>query len=202
MSPTSPGPNYGMGSTPGTPGSVFGGSVGARSPYRRAIGSPYSGPAPPASEDGEPVVIRGTDINTVVAMTTFRSFLADFQTVEISKLCLSDPTYEDITTPVHAEVLLNDILLSSEASYPLDCVHLYYHSPESRRLYYQLVDFPQEIVPIMDGVVKERVEALVSGSKSGAARRETHTCGTPLSTLFACVPPRGSHMCVVARLRL
>ena len=46
----------------------------------------------------------------------------------------------------------------------LDCIHLYYHSPSSRRLYHWLVDYPQEIVIRMDEMINQIYHHVFSGT--------------------------------------
>jgi len=46
------------------------------------------------------------------------------------------------------------------ASLDLDALHLYFHSPECQRLYGWLVDYPSEIVPLMDILLGRELETL------------------------------------------
>ena len=46
------------------------------------------------------------------------------------------------------------------ASLDLDALHLYFHSPECQRLYAWLVDYPSEIVPLMDILLGRELETL------------------------------------------
>lgn len=46
------------------------------------------------------------------------------------------------------------------ASLDLDALHLYYHSPECQRLYGWLVDYPSEIVPLMDILLGRELETM------------------------------------------
>jgi DNA replication licensing factor MCM4 len=108
------------------------------------------------SELGE-AVIWGTNVNVNDAMEKFRRFLVEYQ-----------QSGEESQEPYYLRVLaqINEAQLSM---LNIDCQQLYDFVP-SRKLYSQLVHYPQEVIPIMDLVVHQELSRLY-GEPSGSQRR-------------------------------
>eukprot|EP01034_Spumella_vulgaris_P029541 gene29539-36607_t len=96
----------------------------------------------PGEDDlGGQAFIWGTNISTQSAQTTFRHFLDGFQ--------ISDDTLQPF---YHREM---DIMrLSGNYLLNLNCQHLK-SWPATRNFYTQLLTYPHEIIPIMDGVMQQ-----------------------------------------------
>ena len=90
----------------------------------------------------QPSVIWGTNINIDHCISMFSHFIEHF-------------TIEDDAVPYYL-TLIDEILQREEVTLNLDCGHLASYAL-ARRLYNHLVEFPQEIIPIMDKVVNDRI---------------------------------------------
>jgi len=71
----------------------------------------------------------------------------------------------------------NDALTSSNAtettsSLDIDTLHLFYHNPACQRLYYQLVSYPAEVIPLMDLLLKREMQRLLSLLRSECSTQE------------------------------
>ncbi|KAF8211389.1 MCM-domain-containing protein [Mycena galopus ATCC 62051] len=137
---------------------------GARPPSS-SIGPPGSGPtltAPHATSD-EPDEIRaiwGTAINLSNTMKLFRDFLKGFKpkyrtiynrSMNIPTKAFANPADEEV---VLYETYLRQMRQTGETSLNLDIVNLLAYNP-SKRLHAQIVKYPQEVVPVMDQVLKD-----------------------------------------------
>ncbi|CAM9351382.1 unnamed protein product [Ascophyllum nodosum] len=130
-----------------------GGSHGGGDPS----GSPGVNPGGTGVLQGqENAVIWGTDVNVVESMERFRQFLLEF-------------TLEDEEESLYKSQL-EEIHRTQEFNISINCKHLYNFMP-SRRLYQQLVHYPQEIVPIMDLAVNEEFTKMYSEEELLGARR-------------------------------
>ncbi|KAI9438276.1 MCM-domain-containing protein [Lactarius indigo] len=122
---------------------------------------PLSAPAQ-ATED-EPDEIRaiwGTTVNLADTMKVFREFVKGFKPKYrvAHDRSLGLPT-KATASPAAVEVLLYEnylrrMRLTGEANLNLDCENLRAFPP-SRKLYGQLVKYPQEVIPAMDQVLKD-----------------------------------------------
>ncbi|KAH9000555.1 MCM-domain-containing protein [Lactarius hatsudake] len=122
---------------------------------------PLSAPAQ-ATED-EPDEIRaiwGTTVNLADTMKVFREFVKGFKPKYriAHDRSLGLPT-KVAASPAAVEVLqyenyLRRMRLTGEANLNLDCENLRAFPP-SRKLYGQLVKYPQEVIPAMDQVLKD-----------------------------------------------
>ena len=127
-----------------------------------------------AAANTAPQVLRGTDIELSKADSIFAEFLMTFRSLEDSKARAEkrerkeaaergeevtgmDPVVDD-SAPLHYVSLLQTLHDTQSAALNLDCSHLYYHSPESRRLYDWLCSYPQEIVVRMDAITRSVFE--------------------------------------------
>ena len=107
------------------------------------------------------------------------------------------------STPLYKQVL-KDILLgnplsnapdetttnntanaNTAASLDLNTRHLYYHSPETQKLYHQLIAYPAEIVPLMDLVVGRLLESILEQLHQEQAEEE----GDDEDMGFSTLPP-------------
>ena len=98
-------------------------------------------------------VIWGTTINVNDAMTSFRRFLHEFE-----GRMTEDGDEIDMNEPYYMRVLA-EIKVSQVYNINIDCGNLYNFRP-TRRLYTQLCQYPQEIIPIMDLVVHQEFTQL------------------------------------------
>lgn len=122
---------------------------------------PLSAPAQ-ATED-EPDEIRaiwGTTVNLADTMKGFRDFIKGFKPKYriAHDRSLGLPT-KAAASPAAIEVLLYEsylrrMRLTGEANLNLDCENLRAFPP-SRKLYGQVVKYPQEVIPAMDQVLKD-----------------------------------------------
>ena len=136
-------------------------------------------------EPQDATLIRGTDVHVQSAAEAFRDFIRNFVSVAESERKIAsdegddDRMEEGDKTPVYLnkleQILLrgsvthNSDSLTSDAttagrmgvaSLDLDALHLHFHSPACQRLYGWLVDYPAEIVPLMDILVGRELETL------------------------------------------
>jgi DNA replication licensing factor MCM4 len=136
-------------------------------------------------EEGEgATLIRGTDVHVQSAAEAFRDFLRNFVSVAESERLIAKDDEDDASmeeerekkppmylskleeillkgrTLNHSDSLTSNIGNIGVASLDLDALHLYFHSPACQRLYGWLVDYPAEIVPLMDILVGRELESL------------------------------------------
>jgi DNA replication licensing factor MCM4 len=121
---------------------------------------------------------RGTDINVTVAATTFREFLRTFTNLKSHRTHSSsdhseghenDDDNDSIMTnvedahtpPLYLSRLQTMMHLTTQGSLDIDTMHLYFHNEDCQRLYYQLVHYPADIIPLMDIVVKRELKRLL-----------------------------------------
>jgi hypothetical protein len=100
----------------------------------------------------EQAVLWGTNIAVREAMRKFRRFLTEFR------------MDGDIEEESYYMRLLVEIRSTETYNINIDCQNLYNFLP-TRRLYEQLVRYPQEIVPIMDLVVHQEYTNLFGQGK-------------------------------------
>lgn len=93
---------------------------------------------------------------------------------DASSLASSNSSDDEEDPPVEATVVggvpfyttkLRALLLHTNseetASLAMDTMHLFYHNAECQRLYHQLVQYPMELVPLMDLLVQRELERLL-----------------------------------------
>jgi MCM OB domain/MCM P-loop domain len=56
----------------------------------------------------------------------------------------------------------NNSISPATSSLDIDTMHIYYHSEACQRFYQQLIEFPMELVPLMDLVVRRELETLAN----------------------------------------
>jgi len=127
--------------------------------------------------------IRGTDVHVPTAAAAFTDFLRSFVSLRASRKANrnSDDSDEDDdddddsllshsddeAEPLYMSKLqrLLDLETEGTASLEIDTIHLYYHSEACQRLYFQLVQFPMEMIPLMDILVQRELERLVQSDE-------------------------------------
>ncbi len=109
-------------------------------------------------------VIWGTNINAKEAADAFRNFLLNFRSIRHSEraqnLTLDDDeslSDDEDQMPIYL-AQLDQIRREQSGAVLLDCQHLFYHSSACQKLYKQLVQYPQEVVPLMDIVVNKEYD--------------------------------------------
>ncbi|WWC65011.1 uncharacterized protein I303_107625 [Kwoniella dejecticola CBS 10117] len=132
-----------------------------------------------AGEDGEDEggivkFIWGTTISLQQSMNMFRDFLRGFKikyrtiyNSDLNKSILenggivppSQPLYDGSGATAKGEVLLYEnylkkLQMTGETNLNLDSINLLSYPP-TKKLYYQLMNFPQEVIPIMDQVLRD-----------------------------------------------
>ncbi|ANB13822.1 MCM DNA helicase complex subunit MCM4 [Sugiyamaella lignohabitans] len=115
---------------------------------------------------GDPVrLIWGTNVSIAETMNSFRSFLQSFK----SKYRMM---HDDIPIgPGEGEDLvyvnmMNQMRILGSANLNLDAQNLLAY-PATHKLYYQLINYPYELVPIMDQVIKDCMVTLVTTTTNG-----------------------------------
>ena len=112
-------------------------------------------------------VIWGTTINVNDTMTAFRRFLHEFEGSQ------SQEDVPEMSEPYYMRVLA-EIKVSQVYNINIDCKNLYNFHP-TRRLYKQLLQYPQEIIPIMDLVVHQQFTQLYGESELQHNRIQVRT---------------------------
>lgn len=121
-------------------------------------------------------VIWGTNISINEATENFKQFLSEFRMryrVRLDESTREDTNEEPLTYDGDEEALyyieaLEKMLTLGTTNLNLDARNLLAFPPTSK-LYYQLINYPQEIVPIMDNALKEHLGALVEAGSANPA---------------------------------
>lgn len=109
------------------------------------------------NDEAPEAVIWGTNINVPDTMSRFKRFICEFK-IEYEDDDSDDDMMDDETVPYYIK-RLNEIKISQVMNLNVDCKHLW-EFPDTQKLYFQLVNYPQEIVPIMDLVVHQEFSRL------------------------------------------
>lgn len=137
-------------------------------------------------------VVRGSNIEVGLVESTFREFLVNFKSVDISRRKeerrereerrsrgedvsddeMDDEEEDDDSVESVYVKELERLYRTSTPALHLDCIHLYNHSRASRRLYKWLVDYPQEIVHRMDEIATEVYKEVVGVVGGGEEEEE------------------------------
>lgn len=113
-----------------------------------------------AFETGEPVrVIWGTNVSIQDCTNAFRDFLMSFK-MKYRKAMDSQPV-EPEDLQLYYVGQLNDMKDLGTTNLNLDAANLLAY-PATKKLYYQLINYPQEVIPIMDQTVKDCLVSLFS----------------------------------------
>ncbi|GME90020.1 unnamed protein product [[Candida] boidinii] len=108
----------------------------------------------------EPVrVIWGTNVSIQECSDNFRTFLMSFKMKYRRRLenLPVDPSTDEGTYYIN---LLNNMREVGSTNLNLDCKNLLAY-PVTKKLYYQLINYPQEVIPIMDQTIKDCMISLL-----------------------------------------
>jgi len=147
-------------------------------------------PEEPIVPPDQMTLIRGTDVHVPTAAAAFSDFLRTFVSIPYSERrarrlrreaneeadgfsdeedsVLSDELSEEgkplYLTRLESLIVNGRIMEDGEqtTSLDVDTMHIYYHSQECQRFYYQLVEYPMELVPLMDLVIKRELDRLAA----------------------------------------
>jgi DNA replication licensing factor MCM4 len=131
----------------------------------------------PLLPEGERTLIRGTDVHVPTAAAAFTDFLRNFRSLrenqepdgdDVSMSDSSDAPSEPLYLVKLEEILASGTAVTSEhatQSLDVDTMHLYYHSRECQKLYYQLESYPAELVPLLDILVKRELARLAKSDQ-------------------------------------
>ncbi len=103
------------------------------------------------------VTARGTDVNVRVAGASFRDFLRNFKPSDVARNNNEDPDdeeWDDLQRPMYLVKLEEILQQTTPSSLDIDTMHLFYHNEASKQLYHQLVNYPMELIPLMDLIVQ------------------------------------------------
>ena len=148
-----------------------------------------------AQREEETVVVRGTDIHVPTASAAFTDFLTNFISLKHSqrrynntendsdddneeeeeenealypKQVLELLQRHESNTENDTSAVVNNDSTPTALSLNVDTQHLYYHSPECQKLYHQLVNFPRQVVPLMDLILSQYItNTLLGGDNEG-----------------------------------
>ena len=128
---------------------------------------------PAAEEEGLVKYIWGTTISLHESMNDFRNFLTGFKikyrtkyNADVSRLALeggqvvppSMPLYDGVSSTTGERALYEEYLATlrqtGQTNLNLDALNLLSYPP-TKRLYSQLCNYPQEVIPIMDQVLRD-----------------------------------------------
>ncbi|QRG36936.1 hypothetical protein FDK38_001297 [Candidozyma auris] len=113
-------------------------------------------------ESAEPVrVIWGTNVSIQECSNAFRDFLMSFKMKERKHMDGEDVEPED--SELYYVQQLNNMRDLGTTNLNLDAANLLAYK-QTRRLYHQLINYPQEVIPIMDQTVKDCLVSLFSDS--------------------------------------
>ncbi|KAK9723269.1 MCM DNA helicase complex subunit [Basidiobolus ranarum] len=119
-----------------------------REPSSAAVGSSQLN----SEAEGPVRLIWGTTINIQDATLTFKNFLLHFK--RKYRLQMEDQPVLDTDNEPFYPKLLQQMKDTEMYNLNLDCANLRAYEP-SRRLYQQLIRYPQEIIPLMDHTLSE-----------------------------------------------
>lgn len=126
---------------------------------RDPLSSSSSNPASENLQDDEPVrVIWGTNVSIQDCSNTFRDFLMSFKYKYRQIMEDKDLIFED--NELFYVQQLNNMRELGLTNLNLDAKNLLAY-PSTRKLYYQLLNYPQEVIPIMDQTTKDCMVSLV-----------------------------------------
>mmetsp|Transcript_50634 Transcript_50634/g.60917 ORF Transcript_50634/g.60917 Transcript_50634/m.60917 type:complete len:381 (+) Transcript_50634:56-1198(+) len=144
---------------------------------------------PEEEPEGDQAVIWGTDVHVPTAAAAFQHFLLNFRKPTSSDSD-DDASIDSSSDPLYL-AKLRDIYTSDGSALPIDCQDLHFHSPACQRLYRQLIDYPAEIIPLMDLVLKlhhpsnaPSTNAVISTSSSAETREHPNPNSYPTSTNY------------------
>ena len=139
-------------------------------------------------QENQPLV-RGTNINIPTAAKAFTHFLRNFRSLARARRAanaddgaesdsddsISSSNDDSREPPMYLERLKslltqgaihdgaqNGTTSPSTSSLDIDTMHIYYHNESCQRFYQQLEDYPMELVPLMDLLVRKELERLAA----------------------------------------
>lgn len=157
----SQGQSQGISQTPGGLG-AGGGDIGGQYGGGDQDQNEDMGQLPDDTAATAGATIWGTDINIETCMAVFREFLGNF---------VLQGRY---TGPPHYMRQLETLHATQQTVLNLDCAHLREHMP-SRRLYSQLIAYPQELIPILDEVATQEFERTFGHTLTGRVQIQVRT---------------------------
>jgi DNA replication licensing factor MCM4 len=147
-------------------------------------------PEEPILPSDQTTLIRGTDVNVPEAAAAFSDFIRNFISIPDSERrarqkrreenqdadefsddddSLLSEEMEEEGKPLYLtrleSLLLNGRIVQDgeqTTSLDIDTMHIYYHSQDCQRFYHQLVEYPMELVPLMDLVVDRELKRLAA----------------------------------------
>lgn len=141
-------------------------------------------------QEEETTLIRGTNVHVPTAAAAFTDFLRTFVSIPDSERRarrqanqdgFSDDDEEDSLLSEEEQqqqqdngqplylarlqsLLVNGRIVEdgheSSSSLDIDTMHIYYHSQECQQFYHQLVEYPMELVPLMDLIVQRELKRI------------------------------------------
>ncbi|CAX45528.1 pre-replication complex helicase subunit, putative [Candida dubliniensis CD36] len=118
----------------------------------------------PAEPNDEPVrVIWGTNVSIQECSNIFRDFLLSFKYKyrrELEQQAVEPEDHE-----LYYVNQLNNIIELGLTNLNLDAKNLLSY-PSTRKLYYQLINYPQEIIPIMDHTIKDCLIQIINDANA------------------------------------
>ncbi|KDO22415.1 hypothetical protein SPRG_11368 [Saprolegnia parasitica CBS 223.65] len=123
------------------------------SPSSASASVQHAGPAaavPLAEQSYSNAVVWGTNVSVAESMGVFRAFLHEF----------NPPGHADLGGESYYMKVLHQIQLTQQGVFNLDGNHLLECSAATRKLYMQLVHFPQVLIRILDMVIVDEFKIL------------------------------------------
>ncbi|EGW32501.1 DNA replication licensing factor, MCM4 component [Spathaspora passalidarum NRRL Y-27907] len=121
----------------------------------------FSGTSSDQVDPEEPVrVIWGTNVSIQECSNVFRDFLLNFK-MRYRKL-LDERDVEPEDSELYYVQQLNEIRRAGVTNMNLDARNLLSFNNNTKKLYYQLINYPQEIIPIMDHTLKDSLLQLAN----------------------------------------
>ncbi|KAK6203200.1 putative pre-replication complex helicase subunit [Scheffersomyces amazonensis] len=118
------------------------------------------------TENDEPVrVIWGTNVSIQDCSNAFRDFLLSFK-YKYRKL-MEDKEVDPEDNELHYVYQLNNLKDLGLTNLNIDAKNLLAYPP-TRKLYHQLINYPQEVIPIMDQTIKDCLIQIVNDSNEFA----------------------------------
>ncbi|CUM63590.1 uncharacterized protein PRCAT00001170001 [Priceomyces carsonii] len=115
----------------------------------------------------EPVrVIWGTNVSIQDCSNSFREFLMSFK-YKYRKV-MDEQEVTDQDNELYYVNQMNNLRELGLTNLNLDAKNLLSYPP-TKKLYYQLINYPQEVIPIMDQTIKDCMVSLVIDDNDGAA---------------------------------
>ena len=102
------------------------------------------------------VTARGTDVNVRVAGAVFRDFLRNYG----AGVEEHENPRQELERPYYLVKIEKIIRQTGPCSLDIDTMHLFYHNQDSQQLYHQILNYPMELIPLMDLVVQREARRM------------------------------------------